>query len=150
MEDPFDEFVNNLQEKIFDEAREAFGEAGFQRWRNPVYNGAMEDSDGHSRVTGTCGDTMEIYLKFDGEKVRAASFLTDGCGSSTVCGSLAAELAHGKTPDELADISGEAILEILGVFPEEDQHCAFLASEALQEALSDYMKKLSAKNSRHI
>ena len=141
MGDQLDDFVNNLQEKIFAEAREAYGEIGYQRWRNPIYNGVIKDPDGFGKVTGTCGDTMQIFLKFENQKVKTAHFLTDGCGASTVCGSLAAELAHRKTPDELADISGEAILNILGVFPEEDRHCAFLAAQTLQEALADYMKK---------
>ena len=60
-----------------------------------------------------------------------------------VCGSFAAELALGKTPDELVEISGETILQILGSFPEENRHCAFLAADTLQDALNDYMIKRS-------
>ena len=56
-----------------------------------------------------------------------------------VCGSFAAELALGKTLDELVEITSETILKILGSFPEESRHCAFLAAETLQEALNDYM-----------
>jgi len=84
---------------------------------------------------------MEIFLRFEQETVAEASFQTDGCGSSAVCGSFAAEMAHGKTPDELLDVTGEAILEKLGGLPKEEKHCAFLAGETLQEALSSYMKK---------
>ena len=43
--DKFDQFVNDLQEKIFDEAREAYGEKGFDRWRNPRHNGRMDAAD---------------------------------------------------------------------------------------------------------
>ena len=81
------------------------------------------------------------FLKFEKNKVKAATFLTDGCGSSTVCGSFGAELALGKTPDELVEITGETILKILGKFPEENRHCAFLAADTLQDALNDYMIK---------
>jgi nitrogen fixation NifU-like protein len=48
-------------------------------------------------------------------------------------------MAHGKNPDQLMEITGEAILETIGRFPEEDRHCAFLAAETLQEALNRYM-----------
>ena len=58
-----------------------------------------------------------------------------------VCGSFAAEMAHGKGPDELLEVTGEAILERLAGLPEEEAHCAFLAAETLQEALNDYMIK---------
>ncbi len=70
-----------------------------------------------------------------------ASFVTDGCGSSSVCGSFAAEMALGKTPDELTDITGEAILDKIGTFPEEEEHCAYLAAETLQKSLQIYMQK---------
>ena len=141
MTDKIDAFVAELQEQIFAETREAFGEAGFQRWRNPLFRGPLAKADSHVRVKGTCGDSMEIFLKFENNCVCDAAYLTDGCGSSTVCGSFAAEMALGKTPDELTDITGEAILEKIGKFPEEDQHCAFLAAATVQEALNKYMQK---------
>jgi len=142
MSDDLDDFVNNLQEQIFEETRETYGQVAFERWLNPQYAGTMENPDGFGRVTGSCHDTMEIYLKFDEQdRVKAASFQTDGCGSSSVCGSFAAEMALGKTPDELVEVTGEAILQKLGGLPEEDQHCAFLAGETLQEALHNHMIK---------
>jgi len=48
-------------------------------------------------------------------------------------------MARGKTPDELLDVTGEAILNRLGGLPKEDEHCAHLAGETLQEALNDFM-----------
>jgi len=147
MNDRIDDFISGLQERIFEETRAAYGEVGFQRWRKPLYRGGMDDADGYGCLTGTCGDTMQIFLKIEKDRVKAASFLTDGCGSSAVCGSLAAELSLGKTPDELMDFSGEKILDVLGVFPEEDKHCAFLAGETVQAAIGDYMKKLAKRNS---
>lgn len=141
MSDSLDDFVARLQDQIFEETREAYGELGFQRWRNPLYRGAMTDADGHGRITGRCGDTIELFLKFEDDRVTRATFITDGCGSSTVCGSFAAELALGKNPDELTAVTGEKILEVLGRFPKEDEHCAFLAAESLQDALDDYMHR---------
>lgn len=134
-------FVEKLQEQIFDETRQAFGEAGFERWRRPLYRGPLSNAHSHARVTGDCGDSMQIFLKFEDNRVCDAAYLTDGCGSSTVCGSFAAEMALGKTPDELTDITGNAILKKIGTFPEEDRHCAFLAATTVQKALRRYMAK---------
>ena len=50
-------------------------------------------------------------------------------------------MALGKTTDELTEITGEKVLAAIGTFPEEDQHCAFLAAETLQTALESYMRK---------
>ncbi|MFW5908434.1 MAG: iron-sulfur cluster assembly scaffold protein, partial [Desulfosalsimonas sp.] len=99
-----------------------------------------------ARITGECGDTIEIFLKFENNTVTDASYLTDGCASSAICGSFAAELAMGKNPDELIDITGETVLNAIGRLPKEDHHCARLAAAALQEALGDYMsRKQTAK-----
>lgn len=139
--DNLDDFVEKMQAQILEETREAYGEIAFQRWLNPLYMGPMENPDGYARLTGSCGDTMEIFLRFENDRVQQASFTTDGCGGSAVCGSFAAELAMGKTPDELIEVTGEEIIRVLGRFPKEDQHCCFLAAGALQEALNDYMIK---------
>ena len=141
MGDDLDDLVEGLQNQIFEETKAAYGNVGFERWRNPLFMSRMDHPDGYGRVAGSCGDTMEIYLQFENDKVKMASFQTDGCGSSTICGSFAAELALGKNPDELTNITGETILNILGAMPEEDRHCAFLAAETLQDALNDYMIK---------
>jgi len=137
--DKLDEFADNLQKQIFEETRLAFGEKGFQRWRNPKFAGKMENPDTHGRFTGTCGDTMDIFLKFKNNRVSEGSYLTDGCGSSSISASFAVELTLGKTPDELADITGEDVIKTIGQLPEEDKHCAFLAAQTIQDALTNYM-----------
>lgn len=139
MGDDLDSFVEDLQSQIFEETKAAYGDVGFERWRKPLFMGRIENPDGYGRIKGSCGDTMEVFLKFENDRVKKASFQTDGCGTSTMCGSFAAELAIGKEPDELTDITGETIINILGTMPEEDRHCAFLAAETLQDALNDYM-----------
>lgn len=136
-----DDFVRNLQEQIFQETKEAYGEKAYHRWLDPLFMGSIKNPDGYACLTGVCGDTMEIFLSFENGRVKEALFRADGCGSSIVSGSFAAEMAMGKDPDELVEITGEAILETLGKLPKEDEHCAFLAAETLQEALNDYMIK---------
>jgi nitrogen fixation NifU-like protein len=143
MSNKFDNFVQELQEQIFEETREEYGEVAYQRWRNPIYTGAMKDADVHASHKGTCGDTIDIFLKFENGHVKEASFVTDGCGSSMVCGSFAAEMSMEKEPEQLFEITGETILGKLGGFPEEDEHCAFLAAETLHKAANDYMIKKS-------
>jgi nitrogen fixation NifU-like protein len=86
-------FVENLQLRIMDETREAFGDRGFERWLKPKYRGAIRNPNGYGRIIGSCGDTMQIFLKFENDRVIDASYITDGCGSSNVCGSFAAEAA---------------------------------------------------------
>ncbi len=139
MSEELDKFVQQLQDQIYEESRKAYGEKAFERWLNPQRMGALEDPDGWGRIVGSCGDAMEIFLKFENGRVKEATFRTNGCGASVACGSFAAEMAVGKSPDELLQVTKEAILETLGGLPEQEEHCAQLASETLQEALHSYM-----------
>ena len=145
MSKDIDDFVKKLQEQIFQGIKDTYGEIVYDRWQKPQYSGTISDPDGFARIKGKCGDTMEIYLKFGGNRVKEAVYQTDGCGSSNVCGSFASEMSIGKGPEEILEITGEKILNKLGRFPKEEEHCAFLAAGTLQEALNDYMIKQTKK-----
>jgi nitrogen fixation protein NifU and related proteins len=134
-------FVQELMGLIEEEIREAYGDLVYERWLDPRHQGALDEPDGYARLSGSCDDSMELFLKFEGDRVREAKFRTNGCGTSLVCGSLAAEMALGKRPEELTEINGETILGSLGGLPAEDLHCAHLAGEALQAALRDFLKR---------
>jgi nitrogen fixation NifU-like protein len=136
-----DEEKEELRGKRLKQEEDFFSPKAYQRWMNPLYRGRIENPDGYARLTGKCGETIEIGLKFENEYVSQAAFMTDGCAAITVCGSFAAEMAIGKNPEELLEITGESIMDTAGSFPEEEAHCAYLAAETLQEALHDYMVK---------
>ncbi len=141
MDDLFDDFAADLQAEIDRETREYYGEKVFQRWKNPVYMGEVPGAHAHASETGSCGDTIQVFLKFEDGRVCDGGFLTDGCGASMVCGSYAVEKAMGRTPEEIMEIKGGDIINELGGLPEENEHCAFLAAAALQSALEDYMSR---------
>jgi nitrogen fixation protein NifU and related proteins len=134
MSDKLDNFLKELQDQIYDETLRDYGQKAFDRWVDPPCMYPMENPDAHGRIKGSCGDTMNIFLKFREGAVVEASFTTDGCGPSMICGSLAAELAIGKGFEELKQITAKTILEAVGSLPEEDQHCASLAANTLQMA----------------
>jgi nitrogen fixation protein NifU and related proteins len=101
----------------------------------------VEHPDGTARITGGCGDTMEICLKFKGDQVIKTSHWTDGCAYSLNCVSSAADLATGKHPDEILDIDADLIQRSVGGLAADHLHCARLAEETLHAALDDFMKK---------
>lgn len=106
-------------------------------WLNPH----VEAPDGKARVTGSCGDTMEVSLKFSDERVTEAAYWTNGCAYSLNCICAAADLAKGKTPDEILEIEPELIQNSVGGLPQDQMHCARLSVETLHSALEDYMQK---------
>jgi nitrogen fixation NifU-like protein len=132
-----------LKGKMLKDEKDFFSPSAYERWLNPIYKGSIDNPDGYACLTGKCGETIEMRLKFDGEHVSQAAFETAGCAAITVCGSFAAEMAIGKSPEEILEITGETIMETVGSFPKEEAHCAFLAAETLQEALHNFMIKES-------
>jgi len=121
------------------ESGTVFSEIVIDYATNPRNVGCMPDADAHASVLGPCGDNMEIWLKVrDGEVVNAA-FWTDGCSATIACGSMATELAKGKTLGEALAINAEVIAVKLGGLPDEHIHCAGLASLTLKKAIIEYM-----------
>jgi len=110
---------------------------GITYWLTPH----VDRPDGRARITGSCGDTMEICLKFKEGQVAKTSHWTDGCAYSFNCVTSAADLAMGKKPDEIIEIDADRIQRSVGGLPSDHLHCARLAEETLQAALDDYMKK---------
>ena len=131
----------HLQKRIHSQIKDQFSEIAFDHFFKADNKGILADPDGYASLTGKCGDTIDIFLKFKDYRVIKASYQTNGCAWSNICGSLAAEMTLGKEPEEILEITGEAILEALGHLPENEIHCAFLAAESVQEALHDYMLK---------
>jgi nitrogen fixation NifU-like protein len=135
MTSEFDE----LQELILEDARKVYSETTIDHFMNPRNVGDMDDADGFGRVTGSCGDTMEIWLKVRNGTIASATFMTDGCGTSIASGSMVTELAKGRGVGEARRISQQDVLGALGGLPEESEHCALLAADALKEAIKDYL-----------
>ena len=82
---------------------------------------------------------MEFWLTVRNDKVDQVSFITDGCGPSLACGSMAACLAEGKRVEDAAGLRQQDILKALGGLPEESEHCALLAANTLKAACEDRM-----------
>jgi len=128
-----------FEELIKAQMRKIYSETAIEHSMNPRNLGDMEDADGFARVTGTCGDTMEIWIRAKNGSVVDATFMTDGCGTSIASGSMVTEMVKGKSISEARKISQQDVLSALGGLPEESQHCALLAADTLKEAIRDYL-----------
>lgn len=144
-DEELEKFTQQLQQQIMEQAQKIYTEDVIDRWLNPRNMGRLQQPDGYATVTGSCGDTMEIFLKIDNDKINECTFLTNGCGATLACGSMVTEMAKNKTfTQSLASISADAILKNLGGLPQENVHCAQLASETLRRALADYLYQKKA------
>jgi len=118
-----------------------------KHFRNPHNIGKIKNPDGVGKVGNiVCGDVMWLYIKVGknkkGEEIIAdVKFETFGCTAAIATSSMITDLAKGKTFDQALKINKQEITESLGGLPPIKVHCSVLASDALVEAIYDYLLK---------
>ena len=122
---------------VREKAMEIYSEALIEHGVNPANYGPIENPDGYAKVTGPCGDTVEMFVRMRNGTVEKATFNTDGCMFSIAACSAAAEMAEGKTRAGCIGINQRAILRHLEKMPADHEHCALLAAMTLQKALKE-------------
>jgi nitrogen fixation NifU-like protein len=135
MTDEFDE----LEKQIMAAMKEIYSETVIDHAMNPRNAGGIAHADGFGRVTGPCGDTMEIWLRVNSGTIVDSTFSTDGCSTTIACGSIATEIIKGKDIAQALAISQDEILKALGGLPEDNRHCALLAANTVKAAIRDYL-----------
>jgi nitrogen fixation NifU-like protein len=146
MSGPMDDFMDTIYRRISKSPAGQQDEPVPVAVHPPGNMKRMQNASCSAEITGTCKETMEIYLKVNEERIADASFFTDGCGFSIACGSVAARLALGKTADEAVQIGEDTILSAFrSPLPEGESHCAQLAAETLHAAIHEWMSAAGKK-----
>ena len=139
--DSFDEFINELQELIQEKERKKYSKKVLEEFNNPHNVGILKDPNGVAKITGPCGDTVEIYLKVENGTINQVSFMTDGCGATIACGSMITKMVKGRKITEVSNITEEDLTKALDGLPEDNEHCAKLLVNTMKVAVLDYKKK---------
>jgi nitrogen fixation NifU-like protein len=134
----FDRLVEKIQREIDEQERSLYSAKVIEEAHHPKNVGRMRQADVCGLVHGWCGDTMEVFLRLDGEMIREAKFVTDGCGPTLACGSMLTSMLRGLSLTQADEIMPEHIIAALDGLPEESQHCAELAVSTLQNALFNW------------
>jgi nitrogen fixation protein NifU and related proteins len=111
--------------------------------QNPRNHSSLKYYNGHARITGPCGDTMEFWISALDDKIEQIGFTTTGCRTSHAAGSMTTCLAKGKTIGEALNLRQKDVLDALGYLPKENEHCALLACNTLKEACEDYLARIN-------
>lgn len=110
--------------------------------RNPVNYGKIEGHDVTFHDSNPlCGDSIDIDMKIDDNKVTDIKFHGKGCAICMACSSVLTEITKGKNLDEVRKIEKNDILSELGL-----EHlqavrikCALLSLKVLKYALYTYL-----------
>ena len=108
---------------------------------NPQNIGKIDYPDSYVRVTGVCGDTIEMYLSVKSGKIINIKFLTNGCGATIACSSYVTRISKGKSIESAFKIKPKDIDNYFEGLPDEHKHCAKLAVITLKAVLKEYARK---------
>lgn len=103
----------------------------------PSHLGVIEQPAGRAVGVGQCGDSVEITLKVDGERISDIRHMPRGCAFTIACASAVAELARNRLLEQALEITPQDVEAELGGLPEDHLHCARLAVNTLGEAIAD-------------
>ena len=112
--------------------------------RNPLNFGELENPDvTYHDSNPLCGDSIDIDLKINDNKISDIKFHGKGCAICMACSSILTELTKGKDIEEVKKFSKNDVLSELGL-----EHlqavrikCALLSLKVLKYALYSYLAK---------
>lgn len=112
--------------------------------RNPINYGKIEDHDVTFHDSNPlCGDSIDIDMKIDDNKVTDIKFHGKGCAICMACSSVLTEITKGKSIEDVRKIEKNDVLSELGL-----EHlqavrikCALLSLKVLKSALYTYIGK---------
>lgn len=136
MQDEFDK----LEEDVIENMHKLYSDTFIDHSMNPRNADSISSEDGFAAVIGSCGDTMEIWIKVRHNRIERATFWTDGCSATIACGSIATEAIKDKEVIEALQLNSRQICDMLGGLPEESVHCAGLAATTVKKAILQYLE----------
>ena len=110
--------------------------------RNPINYGEIENHDVTFHDSNPlCGDSIDIDMKIDDNKVTDIKFHGKGCAICMACTSVLTEITKGKSLDDVRKIEKHDILGELGLDHLQAVRikCALLSLKVLKSALYTYL-----------
>ena len=121
---------------------EGYSEIVLEHFDRPRNNGELADANAIGFMTNpVCGDALVLMLRIVDGRIEDVAWKSDGCAASIAASSMLSELARGKSIEEAASLTREAVIEALGGLPLSKLHASVLAADALDMAIREYRKK---------
>jgi nitrogen fixation NifU-like protein len=105
-----------------DNLRDLYQQVILERYKKPRHKGKTDPADRYQKGHNpSCGDTIELTLKLDGDRIEDVKFEGEGCAIAISSADLMAEALRGKTLDEAAEMVQrfQAMMKGEAEFPQE-------------------------------
>jgi nitrogen fixation protein NifU and related proteins len=105
------------------------------------YIGDIPNADQVSEMTGTCGDTMRIWLKVKDGVILDARYQVLGCPGAIASAMAVVDLVKGKKIADARALNDGDVFRLLEDIPAQKNHCIELAVKTFQKALHEYAQQ---------
>ena len=123
-------------------AQEGYSDIVMEHFERPRNSGPLDDANAIGYMTNpVCGDTLLLMLRVRDGRIEEARWQSDGCAASIAASSLLSELVRGRSIEEAAAITREAVVGALGGLPLSKLHASVLAADALGMAIQDWQTR---------
>ncbi|MBU5537577.1 MAG: SUF system NifU family Fe-S cluster assembly protein [Candidatus Aenigmarchaeota archaeon] len=121
--------------------KEMYREIILERYKNPVNAGVVEDADVVVKdYNPTCGDVVEIQIKFNNGVVKDIKFQGHGCAISQASTDILIDSVKNKKIGDVIRITSEEFLKTLGIeLSPLRLKCALLGLKILKTAVYSYL-----------
>lgn len=131
--------MNDMENRLRERLQGVYSAVTIEHIMHPHHIDSIPKPDGFAQCGSGCGESMKIWLRLRDDAISDAGFWTDGCAATIACGSMATELAIGKSVVQALAISAQDIADALVDLPSGNLHCAELAADTLRAALKDLL-----------
>lgn len=108
-----------------------------EHYKKPHNTGSIEDGLKGKLANRTCGDEIEVDLKFENDKLVDIKYRPRGCAISVAAASMLSDEIIGMTKEEILKLDLEFIQELLGVELTTSRiKCGTLMLDAMKQVLS--------------
>ena len=115
-----------------------YSDRAIQYYIERPHIGTLPEADQISEMTGTCGDTMEIYFKVADDKIVDVKYQVMGCAAAIAAAMAVVDLIKGKSIKEAQIVVDGDVFRVLEEIPVKKHHCIQLAVKTLHKCLDDF------------
>jgi nitrogen fixation NifU-like protein len=121
-----------------------YSKTAIQYYVDKPHMGVIPNADITSEMTGSCGDTMGIYINMANGVVSDAKYQVMGCAGAISAAMAVVDLIKGKDLDYARNIDDGTVYKVLEEIPVKKHHCIQLAVKTLHKALDTHRLQKSA------
>ena len=114
-----------------------FSERVMEHFLHPRHGTPLAKVHGTGWVDRGENRFMRIQVFLEGNRIAQIAFATYGCAPAIASGSYVCEWVCHKSLQEAHTLTAEAALEAFEGLPEHRRDCAYMAIEALHQAISN-------------